>query len=133
MRHIDMIWDDGSRPPWQIDWPPTALTNPFDDLQTWVGAATERQYLAAILGDRDTSWRFPRELAIERLQYRRDSQAGGRPLWTTPKLIPEDIRNRSWHVFACRATDTHLYPIDNLDMLRRRLAVRDHALQDSHR
>jgi hypothetical protein len=120
MRAVIYAYDTDHWPP-KIDTPPVRLDDPLGDLQTWIGASTERSYIADFLPGGQYAWSFaPSDLAVTRLQHRR-SQANGRPLWTV-NLIPEPLRNREWSMFVCHATDTDLIPADNLDELRRKLA-----------
>jgi len=54
---------------------------------------------------------------MDMIQRRRDHQAGGRPLWTID-LVPGQLGDGGWTMFACHATDTHLIPTAHLDTLR---------------
>ena len=94
--------------------PPRQLTDPLDDLQTWVGAATEKLYVTRLTAE--LPYAVPWDLLLGPLTYRRDAQADGKPLWTTDKLLPPALRGRNPAAFVCHATATHLIPAPNLDM-----------------
>lgn len=95
---------------------PVTINDPLADLRVWAGVAAEIAFLEKYgIGPRSHD-PLVRAQAIQMLQGRRDHQADGKPLWEAD-VRPGPMRKGEWTMFACRATDTHLIPPENLTAL----------------